>query len=144
MTLSRAFFVSEASTTAINYNNPHMEHCNCANFQVADSRKAFSRQAACVVSAHFWFIQCCCNRVAIDDRFSRISSKTATISRLQTCLLLLLLLLFYTNSHTKMATRGKTKHATIRRMATPACMCQPLGSFYDFSVHVGRIIMPVQ
>ena len=46
------FLVSEASTTATNYNNAHIEHCNRANFQVADSRKAFSRQAACVVSAH--------------------------------------------------------------------------------------------
>ena len=43
------FLVSEASTTATNYNNAHMEHCNRANFQVADSRKLFSRQAACVV-----------------------------------------------------------------------------------------------
>ena len=48
----RAFLVSQASTTATNYNNAHMEHCNRANFQVAGSRKAFSRQAACVVSAH--------------------------------------------------------------------------------------------
>ena len=30
------FLVSEASTTATNYNNALMEHCNCANFQVAD------------------------------------------------------------------------------------------------------------
>ena len=48
----RAFLVSQASTTATNYNNAHIEHCNGANFQVADSRKAFSRQAACVVSTH--------------------------------------------------------------------------------------------
>ena len=49
-----AFLVSEASTMATNYNNARMEHCNRANFQVADSRKAFSRQlqVACVVSAH--------------------------------------------------------------------------------------------
>ena len=46
------FLVSEASTTATNYNNAHMEHCNRANFQVANSRKAFSCQVTCVVSAH--------------------------------------------------------------------------------------------
>ena len=47
------FLVSEASTTATNYNSAHMEHCNRANFQVADSRKAFSRQATCIVSASY-------------------------------------------------------------------------------------------
>ena len=47
-----AFLFSEASKTATDYNNAHMEHCNCANFQVANSKKAFSHQAACVVSAH--------------------------------------------------------------------------------------------
>ena len=36
------FFVSEASTAATNYNNAHMEHCSCVNFQVANLRKAFS------------------------------------------------------------------------------------------------------
>ena len=46
-----AFLVSEGSTMATNY-NAHMEHCNHANFQVADLRKAFSCQAACVVSAY--------------------------------------------------------------------------------------------
>ena len=46
------FLFSEASKTATDYNNAHMEHCNCANFQVANSKKAFSHQAACVVSAH--------------------------------------------------------------------------------------------
>ena len=46
------FLVSEANTMATNYNNAHMEHCNHANFHVADSRKAFSRWVACVVTAH--------------------------------------------------------------------------------------------
>ena len=35
-------FGSEASTTSTNYNNAYMEHCSHANFQVADSGKAFS------------------------------------------------------------------------------------------------------
>ena len=45
-----AFFATEASTTATNYSNAHMEHCNHANFQlqVAGSRKAFSRQMTSV------------------------------------------------------------------------------------------------
>ena len=41
------FFASEASTTATNYSDAHMEDCNHANFQlrwVAGSWKAFSRQ----------------------------------------------------------------------------------------------------
>ena len=36
------FLMSEASTMDKNYNNDSMEHCSHANFQVADSRKAFS------------------------------------------------------------------------------------------------------
>ena len=28
-----AFFVAKASAMAMNYNNAHMEYCNCANFQ---------------------------------------------------------------------------------------------------------------
>ena len=36
-------FVSETSTTAANYNNAHTEHCSRVNFQVANSRKEFSR-----------------------------------------------------------------------------------------------------
>ena len=46
----RAFLVSQASTTATNYNNAHMEHCNRANFQVAGSRKAFSRQSYLLIN----------------------------------------------------------------------------------------------
>ena len=34
--------MSEASATATNYGNAYMEHCNRANFQMADKRKAFS------------------------------------------------------------------------------------------------------
>ena len=36
--------VSEASITATNYNSVHMEHCNRANFQVADLRKVHTRR----------------------------------------------------------------------------------------------------
>ena len=32
-----------SSTIAANYNNAHMEHCNCADSQVTASRKVFSR-----------------------------------------------------------------------------------------------------
>ena len=36
----KCFLVSAASTTATNYSNAYMEHCNCANFKVAGLRKA--------------------------------------------------------------------------------------------------------
>ena len=98
-----AFLVSEASTMATNYDNAHMEHYNCANFQVADSRKAFSCQAARVVSASY-------NVVVIELQlvltFSRISSRTATKLN-QNLLYMEIANLFFlhTNSHAKMATR---------------------------------------
>ena len=75
-----AFLVSEASTMATNYNNAHMEHCNRANFQVADSRKVHARRLVSYLLINNSYYHC--NQVAIDlmmIAFSRISSKTATI-----------------------------------------------------------------
>ena len=91
-------------------------------------------------------IQCSCNRV--DWWLLFVVSQCKTATKLYQCLLYMenanLFFLFYTNSHMKMATRGKLKHATIHSTVIPACMCQLLGSSYDFSAHVGRIVMPVQ
>ena len=103
------FLVSEASTTATNYNNVHMEHCNRANFQVADSRKVHARRLVSYLLINNSYYHC--NQVAIDlmmIAFSRISSKTATI--LYQCLLYMEIakLFFNANSCAKpMATRGK-------------------------------------
>ena len=35
MIIVEPFLISEVGTTATNYNNAHMEHCNHANFQMA-------------------------------------------------------------------------------------------------------------
>ena len=77
---------------ATNYNNAHMEYCNCANFQWSTRWKHF--QARRLVS--YLLINNSYNVVAIELQlmivFSLISSKTATnyinaycIWRLQTC-----------------------------------------------------------
>ena len=70
------FFGSQASATATNTNNAYMEHCSHANFQVADSIKAFSRQR--------WLV---CHCMLINNSYNNIDrffSYLMQVQQLQT------------------------------------------------------------